>query len=129
MVITESDRIRFLASASGIRAVESWLSDPVASSYPSDGGQELSTDDIVSTLIADGLDPYVVDLTDRLPERVRQLGWSVVKVLPVGYQPLRIDERTSFGWSRHRLRSVQDRTGVPARLPIDELSNLPHPLP
>jgi len=132
VVVTESDRIRFLASASGIRALESWLCDPVVGPVVGDQlgtGPELSTDDLVSMLIADGLDPYVVDLTDHLPEVVRRQGWSVVKVVPAGYQPLRIDERTTFGWNRHRLGSVSARTGVPARLPIDELSRLPHPLP
>ena len=80
-------------------------------------------------LIADGLDPYLVDLTYHLPELARRQGWSVLKVVPVGYQPLRIDERTSFGWNSHRLGSVQDRTGVPTRLPLHQLSPLPHPLP
>lgn len=129
VIVTEVDRIRFLASASGIRALESWLADPVESPYPSDGGRELSTDDLLGALMADGLDPYLVDLTYHLPEPARRQGWHAVKVLPVGYQPLRIDERTGFGWNTHRLRTVQDRTGVPARLPAQQLSPLPHPLP
>ena len=129
VVETETDRIRFLASGSGIKALESWLSDPATSHYPTGPGPRLSTDDLVTTLIADGLDPYVVDLTDHLPEQVRRQGWSVVKVIPVGYQPLRIDEGSTFGWNRHRLRTVNERTGIPARLPADEIAHLPHPLP
>jgi ribosomal protein S12 methylthiotransferase accessory factor len=129
-VSDETERVRFLASASGLAALEEWLSDPVAEDYPTTpSGPDPSTDDLLAALVADGLDPYVVDLTDRLPERVRALGWSVAKVLPVGYQPLRIDERTTFGWNRARLASVEHRTGATARLPMADLSPLPHPLP
>jgi ribosomal protein S12 methylthiotransferase accessory factor len=130
VVADETERVRFLASGTGVAALESWLADPVAGDEPvPPPAPERSTDELVADLLDDGLDPYVVDLTEQLPERVRAQGLSVVKVVPVGYQPLRIDERTAFGWNRTRLRTVEARTGVPARRPAADLCPLPHPLP
>lgn len=135
MVTEEADRMRWLASRAGVDALESWLATDctaVAGPQPDLGAAsdiDGSASSLLDRLLADGLDPYVVDLSSRLPPRVQDLGWSVVKVIPVGYQPLRIDESRTFGWSHPRLRSLESRTGVPARLPPGEISRLPHPLP
>lgn len=115
-VITgDNDRLAFLASPRGAASLAAWLADPLPSTYPL-SLPPLGTDDLLAALLADGLDPVVLDLTDRLPERVRAMGWSVVKVVPDGYQPLRIDERTTYGWNERRL-------GPGTRCPD------PHPLP
>lgn len=115
-VITgDNDRLAFLASPRGAASIGEWLADPLPSTYPLTLPR-LGTDDLLAALIADGLDPIVLDLSDRLPERVRAMGWSVVKVVPAGYQPLRIDERTTYGWNERRL-------GPGERCPD------PHPLP
>jgi len=134
-VVEEADRMRWLASPEGTAALEDWIDSECgggcepptipASASDIDG----MTEPLLVRLLDDGLDPYIVDLTTRLPTRVQQMGWSVVKVIPVGYQPLRIDESRTFGWAHARLRSVETRTGVPARLPPGELHPLPHPLP
>ncbi|WP_170944677.1 YcaO-like family protein [Rhodococcus sp. 14-2483-1-1] len=47
--------------------------------------------------------PVVVELTDRLPEVHRDMGWCAVKVLVPGFQPLRMDETTSHGWRLDRI--------------------------
>ncbi|NHA00707.1 hypothetical protein G5V59_13720 [Nocardioides sp. W3-2-3] len=111
----DNDRLAFLASPRGAASLAAWLADPLPSTYPL-ALPPLATGDLLAALLADGLDPIVLDLTDRLPERVRAMGWSVVKVVPDGYQPLRIDERTTYGWNERRL-------GPGTRCPD------PHPLP
>lgn len=50
------------------------------------------TEELLAAVIADGGDPLRIDLTDRLPEAVRHVGWHAVKILVRGYQPLRMDE-------------------------------------
>jgi ribosomal protein S12 methylthiotransferase accessory factor len=130
VVTDETERVRFLASGSGAAALASWLADPVTGDYPTTVRRpEQTAGELRAALLADGLDPYVVDLTDRLPARVRAQGWTVVKVIPVGYQPLRIDEGTTYGWNRRRLETLETRTGVAARRASDDLCRLPHPLP
>lgn len=131
-VITgDVDRVRFLASPDGVQALETWLADarPPATSLDRPLAARLSTEDLVSNALADGLDAIVLDLSDRLPEPVRAAGWVVVKVVPAGYQPLRIDERHAFGWNRLRLDSFEARTGATARIPPGQVCALPHPLP
>jgi ribosomal protein S12 methylthiotransferase accessory factor len=130
VVTDDTERVRFLASRTGVDALEAWLADPVDCPFPgAPTRRDWAVEDLAAELIADGLDPYVVDLTDQLPEKVRQQGWSVVKVIPVGYQPLRIDERHTFGWNHTRLGTAQARTGVPVRRTDPEPFELPHPLP
>ena len=135
VVITETDRMRFLASASGSPALSGWLDDAVPHQPPATPGEpeaesiQAQTTILLDRLLADGLDPYLVDLSSYLPPRVRALGWSAVKVIPVGYQPLRIDERTTSGWNRGRLASLEARTGSAARRDPQDLYPLPHPLP
>ncbi|WP_213456321.1 YcaO-like family protein [Rhizomonospora bruguierae] len=135
VVVTESDRMRFLASASGPPALSGWLDDAVPHQVPATPGEpeaegiQAQTEILVARLLADGLDPYLVDLSSQLPPRVRALGWSAVKVVPVGYQPLRIDERMTSGWHRGRLASLEVRTGSTARCDPQDPCPLPHPLP
>ncbi|MEW1660653.1 YcaO-like family protein [Streptomyces sp. NPDC093707] len=83
---------------------------------------------LVTGLSADGANPVVVSLTERLPAAVRDLGWSAVKVLCPGYQPLRIDERPIFSLHRERIHSAARRTGRASALPATEVFPLPHPL-
>jgi ribosomal protein S12 methylthiotransferase accessory factor len=72
-------------------------------------------------IISDGGSPILVDLTCRLPEAIRELGWNVVKVLCPGYQQLRLDESIVETWDPIRLASWGRRNGA-------SLSH-PHPLP
>lgn len=135
VVITETDRMRFLASASGPPALSRWLDDAVPHQPPTTPSEPEAKDIqaqaaiLLTRLLADGLDPYLVDLSSHLPTRVRALGWSAVKIVPVGYQPLRIDERMTSGWHRGRLASLEVRTGSTARCDPQDPYPLPHPLP
>ncbi|RXS69397.1 hypothetical protein EST92_25640 [Streptomyces sp. TM32] len=86
-------------------------------------------DELVAALVADGADPVVVQLTDRLPPSLRALGWAAVKVICQGYQGLRMDERHEFGWAHDRIRSAARRTGRPATVAARDIPyGLAHPL-
>ncbi|WP_394621496.1 YcaO-like family protein [Lentzea sp. JNUCC 0626] len=75
-----------------------------------------SVTDLVEAVRADGGEPLVVDLSRRLPEAHRAMGWHAVKVVVPGYQPLRMDERHPFGWRQDRIEAA------------GPLSRFPHPL-
>jgi len=127
-VITgDEDRLSFIASGRGVDALEHWFADPAPPAVSAAGG--LTCDDLLGRTMADGLDPVVLDLTERLPRAARDMGWSVVKVVPAGYQPLRVDERCAFGWHLGRLRSAPRRTGAQARRDTEQRGWAPHPLP
>lgn len=124
----DDDRLAFLASDRGVDALERWFADPEPPAGPT-SGQRLTADDLLRRAMGDGLDPLVLDLTDRLPDAARAMGWAVVKVVPAGYQPLRVDERTTFGWNLDRLHSAPRRTGATARRRVADRGLTPHPLP
>lgn len=129
VVVTEEDRMRFVASPDGVEALETWLETPDRTTFADRPAPDLECEELLRSVRADGADPVVLRLTTRLPESLRRQGWEVYKVVPVGYQPLRIDERHTFGWHRGRLDDAEVRTGAPARLPPGVLSPEPHPLP
>lgn len=62
-----------------------------------------SSEELARTLTVAGLSPVLVNLTDRLPAPVRELGWHAVKAIIVGHQPLRMDETLDYNWCRPRL--------------------------
>jgi ribosomal protein S12 methylthiotransferase accessory factor len=135
-VVTDEDRLRWLASRHGFEAVSEWVAGFRAATDPapteSAAGPSSGSGQPVDAIVADGGDPIVVDLTARLPEPLRVMGWAAVKVIPVGYQHLRIDERMPHSWNVPRLASATDRTGVPARAPWPRATDephRPHPLP
>lgn len=129
VVVTEEDRMRFIASTRGVAALETWLESPDHTSFAGHSAVDVECEQLLRAMRADGADPVLLRLTTRLPEGLRRQGWEVYKVVPVGYQPLRIDERHTFGWHRGRLDDAESRTGAPARLPVGVLSSAPHPLP
>lgn len=126
-IATEHDRIAFMLTADGYRSVRDWVAGfvPGAAVEPA---VRVRTEEILGAVLADGGDPVVVDLTRRLPAAVRTMGWSTVKVLPVGYQHLRMDERHHWSWNRPRLQSAAARTGCRARFDAGAQER-PHPLP
>ncbi|WP_193614084.1 YcaO-like family protein [Nocardioides lijunqiniae] len=127
-VTCDAERVRFLASARGVDALLGWLDAPLPT-RPVATEAPVSAESLMLAMIEDGLDPLVLDLSERLPPRLRAAGWAVVKVIPAGYQPLRIDERHDFGWHAGRLDSAPHRTGTRARHPPGGVYDLPHPLP
>ncbi|GAP49686.1 YcaO-like family protein [Streptomyces azureus] len=125
-IVTEDmDRARWFASAEGRETVRRWCDgfEPGSAALRLTPGQP-STEEILAGLHAQGARPLAVDLSHRLPPAVRAMGWAVVKVIPAGLQPLRIDERCSFGWNRFRLETAEARTGLRARS-----GHSPHPHP
>ncbi|MEU2288645.1 YcaO-like family protein [Streptomyces sp. NPDC013178] len=126
-VVTEHDRIQYMLTGRAHAAVRDW----VAGFTPARGPmteRRVTTDDITVALLADGADPLVVDLTPRLPAGAVAMGWRAVKVVPAGYQHLRMDETHDWTWHVPRVTSAPERTGCPARL-ADHRSAAPHPLP
>ncbi|MET9829086.1 YcaO-like family protein [Streptomyces sp. NPDC006385] len=126
-VVTEHDRIRYMLTAGAYTAVRDWVAGFTPAQAPMTE-RKVSTDDIVTAVLADGADPLVVDLTPRLPATTRAMGWQAVKVVPAGYQHLRMDETHDWTWHLPRLTTAPERTGCPARL-TDHRSAAPHPLP
>ncbi|MFF4228970.1 hypothetical protein [Streptomyces sp. NPDC001820] len=81
-----------------------------------------------ATLLVDGADPLAIDLTGRLPVALREMGWAAVKVVPVGYQQLRMTESYGFSWNTERLRTAESRAGLAAD-GRPAYRDRPHPLP
>ncbi|WP_031072263.1 YcaO-like family protein [Streptomyces sp. NRRL WC-3742] len=129
-VVTEDvERARYFADAPGADAAALWCAgfgdpQPVG---PEPSGEPVTVAHLVSALREQGADPLAVDLSHRLPAALRRMGWAAVKVVPVGLQPLRMDERTQFGWNHPRLDSAEQRTGISA-LNNGEPLWAPHPL-
>ncbi|MFU8872165.1 YcaO-like family protein [Micromonospora sp. SL4-19] len=128
MVETEHDRIRHMLTAAGYESVRDWVMGFTAAGEATPTTATVADQDILRAVLADGGDPVLVDLTPRLPAAVRAMGWCAVKVLPVGYQHLRMNERHRWSWNRPRLASAVGRTGHSAQYP-GPCPDRPHPLP
>lgn len=126
-IATEDDRIQYLLTAHGAETVRDWVEGFVPGERPA-LPTPVTSADVLSGVLADGGDPVAVDLTPRLPTALRAMGWCAVKVVPVGYQHLRMDERPSWSWNRPRLASAPERTGCDARYE-GASPDRPHPLP
>lgn len=128
-VVTEEDRVRYLTTPAGIADTRDWVAGflPATPGSPWPAPSPVPTDDLVAAVVADGGDPLLVDLTPRLPAALRAMGWRSVKVVPVGYQALRMDESRRWTFHRDRLATAPDRTGCEARYPAG--TGRVHPLP
>jgi ribosomal protein S12 methylthiotransferase accessory factor len=127
----ESERIAYLLGT-GAETVRDWV-DGFIGIVGSAAGEDRTagdtgTDHLVAALLADGAAPVVVDLTPRVPTALRAMGWAAVKVIPVGLQPLRMDEEIGWTWHHQRLATAETRTGLEARFPAG-IHRRPHPLP
>ena len=128
-VVTEEDRVRYLTTPAGFADVRDWVDGfvPASPGNPWPAPSPVPTDDLVAAVIADGGDPLLVDLTPRLPAALRAMGWRSVKIVPVGYQALRMDESRRWTFHRDRLATGPERTGCAARYPAG--TGRVHPLP
>ncbi|MEV0393946.1 YcaO-like family protein [Polymorphospora rubra] len=125
----ENDRVAFMLATEGTDSIVGWTADFTPPTPLSAGRARRPTvDDLVAGLVADGADPLVVDLTARLPARIRAMGWAAVKVVPAGYQHLRMDEEKDWSWNRPRLATAEARTGLVATFAPGQRRR-PHPLP
>ncbi|MCZ7417074.1 YcaO-like family protein [Streptomyces sp. WMMC897] len=123
----DDDRLRYVASAQGHARVREWV-DSFAAERPPRTAPPVSADELVRLLVADGADPLLVDLTYRLPRPLRRMGWCAVKVVPAGYQALRLREDHPFTWHARRLTTAPARTGL-GTLAASRFAWRPHPLP
>ena len=126
-IVTEQDRIRHMLTAEGYDCIRDWVAgftDSVVDSDP----LPITDEAVLEAILADGGDPVEVDLTARLPETLRRMGWHATKILPVGYQHLRMDETHRWSWNRPRLSTAADRGRCEARYPGCSVDR-PHPLP
>ncbi len=126
-IVTEHERIQYMLTAQGYRSVRDFVAGFVPGGEPP-AAVPVGNEDILRAILGDGGDPVLVDLTPRLPAALRAMGWCAVKVLPVGYQHLRMSERHQWSWNRPRLASAVGRTGCSARYPGSS-PDRPHPLP
>ncbi|WNI16173.1 YcaO-like family protein [Actinacidiphila sp. ITFR-21] len=149
----EEDRIAFLLTSGAVDLVRDWTEGfteavPLPGYDDGAGGQAfgpggpfgpgaqplgprdtaaLTAADVVAALVKEGADPLAVDLTPRLPPKLRAMGWAAVKVVPVGCQGLRMSEEPAWSRNLARLGSAERRTGLSARHAPD--ADRPHPLP
>ncbi|WJV47451.1 YcaO-like family protein [Streptomyces flavofungini] len=130
------ERAQYFASTAGVRAVERWVATftpaetaetaETAEAIAPDAPDAVTVTDLLDALHTQGVRPVVVDLTHRLPDPIRAMGWHAVKVIPVGMQPLRMDDRLEFTWHRERLEAARARFGC-GRHPA-AADPEPHPL-
>ncbi|MFE9373213.1 YcaO-like family protein [Streptomyces sp. NPDC006711] len=119
------ERAQYFASAQGVRSVERWAAAflPAGPAEPPATAVALTARGIIDALHRQGASPVAVDLTHRLPDRIRDMGWQAVKVIPVGLQSLRMDETLEFTRHHERLGAVRARLGLDA-----DAGPEPHPL-
>ncbi|MBT2392600.1 YcaO-like family protein [Streptomyces sp. ISL-1] len=126
-IVDDDDRLRYVASRQCFDLVSEWAGGFRGPRGPRTE-RAVTTAAIVGGLLADGADPLAIDLTGRLPVALREMGWAAVKVVPVGYQQLRMTESYGFSWNTERLRTAESRTGLAAD-GRPACRNRPHPLP
>lgn len=108
-VSDDEERAAYWGSSHGLKAAKDWhrlvsrTPRPLAEPHPSVSW---------STLVGERIE---VDLTHRLPQPVRDMGWCVVKVLSARLQPLRMSDVV--------LWNIVNPEGYP----LDQLPAAPHP--
>ncbi|MFC7981291.1 YcaO-like family protein [Streptomyces sp. NPDC057336] len=123
----DDDRLRYVASRQCFDLVDEWAGG-FGRARPPRAARPVTTPALLEGVLADGADPLAVDVTGRLPAALREMGWAAVKVVPVGYQQLRMAESHGFSWNTERLRTAEARTGL-AAAPGRPAPSRPHPLP
>ncbi|MFH9069369.1 YcaO-like family protein [Streptomyces alboflavus] len=105
------ERAQYFAAPEGVRAVERWVATFTPAETDTTATDAVTVTDLLDALRAQGVRPVAVDLTHRLPDPIRAMGWHAVKVIPVGMQPLRMDDRLEFTWHGQRLQAARARFG------------------
>ncbi|MFJ6216955.1 YcaO-like family protein [Streptomyces sp. NPDC092296] len=128
VVTGDIERALYFSAEAGAGAAQRWCAGftdavPVWEA----GDVPVTVEHLVHHLDRQGARPVAVDLSHRLPAGLREMGWAAVKVIPAGLQPLRMDERTDFGWNLPRLASAESRTGLAAHAHLGSVP-APHPL-
>ncbi|MFD9070192.1 YcaO-like family protein, partial [Streptomyces lasiicapitis] len=106
------ERAQYFTSPDGVRAVENWVATfTAAGAAEPDTPAAVTVAGLLDALDRQGVRPVAVDLTHRLPDPIRAMGWHAVKVIPVGMQPLRMDDGLEFTWHPQRLEAARARFG------------------
>ena len=103
VVRDDMDRARWWSTDLAVAELRRRLHDRPTSPTSVAEVQPWTVSELVRAIRADGGRPAFVDLTERLPETHRAMGWRAVKVIAPGYQPLRMNEQHRFGWLRERI--------------------------
>ena len=123
---TLRDRARYWLRTEAAQILADWVrqANPVLSS---DGVERLLTlSELTDAITQDGGSPYAVDLTPRLPNSIRELGWHSIKIVVPQYQPLNLTEEME-DFALERLDNAETRLGVEALIPPGQLHQYPHP--
>lgn len=129
VVTSENDRMLRIISREGVEEISSWI-EGFSTGRPTPTTRPLQVQDLVDGLVADGCHPVLVDLTWRLPPSLQAQGWAAVKVIPLDYQALRVDERLYWSRNHRRREQVVERTRLEGRrISRPEGGAPPHPLP
>jgi ribosomal protein S12 methylthiotransferase accessory factor len=125
---TLRDRARHWLTPEAAKTLKDWVqyASSVAPNNSLEESHSLTLAELINEVVRDGGSPYAVDLSDRLPESMRQLGWKVVKVVVPQYQPLNLTEEME-DFALIRLNNAEFRLGVEAAIPSQQIFQHPHP--
>ena len=122
---TETQRLDRLCQASVWTDVWAFGDGFALAPPPELGPAPTNSTELAHRLAEHGVEVVSVDLTARLPEPVRDLGWVVVRVLPLGLQALRGDDSLPWTWCLSRMaHAAEDADAALRRLQ----HAVPHPL-
>lgn len=100
--MTEIDRLAYLTTNKASRSIEEFCSRFVNNASLPLSNQSNRCEDLAIMLKKEGIELYGVDLTPRLPEKIRNIGWNAVRVIPTGLQVLRCNHSFHWNWCKSR---------------------------
>jgi ribosomal protein S12 methylthiotransferase accessory factor len=115
-VAADLDRARVWTTPSALEAMERWLAELAPPRLERSAGSPIGLEGVA-----------VVDLTPRLPQAIRGLGWHAVKALAPRHQPLRMSELHAWSWNHERLLAPERDWGVECAIPAGRVERCPHP--
>lgn len=125
----DEERARYWSFPHAAAVLRSWfdtfqpISEVLTESEPT-GASELAR--LMATDAGGSIS--VANLTQRLPEPARRIGWHAVKAIASNYQLLRINETRQDTWNRARLAGTEQRTGYASTVESEAVFPIPHPL-
>ena len=124
-VHSDLDRARLWARPEAMAAMERWTG---AFGPPADPAS-LARDADAARLDWAAAVPgaVVVDLTPRLPDPIRALGWHAVKVLAPRHQALRMSEYHDWTWNPRRLEMPERQWKLACAVADCKVADHPHP--
>jgi ribosomal protein S12 methylthiotransferase accessory factor len=128
-IYTMTERATLWLSREAISVLRNWLNQSNSSITMGSLAAEsepCSLQDLALAIERQQATAFGVDLTQYLPEGIKELGLHVVKAIVPEYQPLYlIEELNDYAWPR--LLSVEQRLGVKARQSKEIPFSFPHP--